>query len=62
MAELVKHDDRKEREDKHDARPGVGQVVALQVVAHTDPGKQDQKRSVHVDVDSRHPAELPKRR
>ena len=52
MAELVEHDDRKRGEDEDDARPGVGQVVALQVVAHRDPGKQDQKRPVHVDVDS----------
>jgi len=42
VAQLVKHDDRKEREDTHDARPGVGQVVVLEVVAHTAPGKQDQ--------------------
>ena len=60
MAELMEHDDGEDRDDEHDARPGVGQAVALEIVTYTDPGQQDQKRPVHVDVDPRHPAELPR--
>jgi hypothetical protein len=60
MAELVEHDDGKERKDEHDARPRVGQMVTLEIVAYADPGKQDQKCPVHVDVDPRHLAKLPR--
>jgi len=40
MTELVEHDDGKECKDEQDARPRVGQVLTLEVVAHADPGKR----------------------
>jgi hypothetical protein len=60
VPQLVKHDDDEQRDDEDEARRRVDPAMALEIVTDADPRQEDEKRPVHVHVDPRDPAELPR--
>jgi len=55
----MQHNATEDHQNEEDPEEGPRRVMALHSTGHHDESHQQQESRVHVDVDSRQPADLP---